>query len=111
VELEVGVADPPVQVVGVGLVRPQRAGREDRPAVLGRGDGAAAELTDVDDPVVATGQLVAIEAGEDPFVSDHPKSGLPARLGVRSEVAGATHLVDVAVGVDEGVDRRRRPAS
>ena len=71
----------------------------------------ATELTPVDGEVPAVGAPVALEAGRDGFVRHHPRSGMAPGLCVGDERPAAAHVVEVAVGVDERVDRVVGPVS
>ncbi len=114
VELEGDTADRVGHLVGEGGVGTQGAVRQESLwalALLGGHLGCAAELTLIDDLVVTGRLLVAIEAWGDVVVADDPRDRSTVLLGVGGERATATDVVEVTVGVDDGVDRCIAPRS
>ncbi len=71
----------------------------------------AAELPGVDGCVVAVGQVVPVESVFDVGVADDPGSWVATLARVVEEGLRSTDMVEVAVGVDDRVDRVVRPGA
>ena len=113
VELEVEAADGERHRLAIRLGRPDGVVREERCLVVAQRQPMAgrdaAELSPVDDLVVAVGLDVALEPRRDVLVPDHRGRCMVASFGVGHHGAAPTHMVDVTMGVDEGVDPVGRP--
>ena len=108
VQLEAEAADVEPHLVAVGDRRLDEVGEEGGPAVgtdptEGTRSAAAAELALVDRGVVAVGEVVAGEALGDGLVADHRRSPVTPVGGLGDDGRRAADVVDVAVGVHEGV--------
>ena len=101
VQLDGDVAQVRGEIVDVGVVGLAVVGR---PAQAG-----SRELPPVDGRVVAGGEAVALEAGGDGRMGEHPRAGVAVCLGLGVEHAGPQHMVDVAMGVHRRGDRVGAP--
>ena len=105
-QLEVQVPDLQIDAVLVGRPRTHRIGGEE--AALVGPDAVAsalegAELPFVDGLVVAVREGVAIKALFHVLVA-HPANGVAVLLRVCGEKAAAPDVIDVAVGIDHGME-------
>ncbi len=82
-----------------------------RVVVLRRPRRRNGELARVDEPVVGRGRAIAVEARGHVAVTDDARSGPPMRRGLAEKWRQPAHVVDVAVRVDRGRQRRRLPAA
>jgi len=101
--------DERVVVGRVGAKGPGGQERSRAGSLVDSGAGRAAELPQVDCLVVARRQRIAIESGRHIRVPDHSWRRVPSVGRVSGEHPRPADVVEVSVGVDERVHRRRRP--
>ncbi len=95
------------QLILIDRVGGEGPGRDERAlgSVCRGRSGRPAELALVDDLVVARGESVPLEPGRNRLVADHPGSRTAPLVCVGCEHPRPADVIEVPVGVNDGVDR------
>ena len=103
VQLERRATDGQRRVICIRLVRMDEVAREE--------GFRKPELPLVDVAVVTVGEVVAVEASRNCFVAHERDRAMTSLGSIVDEGSCSRHVIDVAVGVDGGVDLIGRPCS